>query len=282
MPKANVPRKSGSIMSYFEPVKLPKKLAKLDQAELDEKSAFLNNKKINQSIKQKKESAQATSTTPKMAHLDWVLQGTLLKTRFQPLQQDIPKEVAVAAFDLDSTLVDTKSHTPFPRNGSDWRWLSSKVKPALIRLASTTDDSTQPEETETTSMLSEVMKSPCPRIIVIFSNQGGVVAKPDAKRFQYIKERIAQIALDLNTPFWFYGATKEPKTKSPSDKSYRKPAVGMWLQFQKELEELGVVLDTKNSFFVGDAAGRAKDFSDSDMKFALSIGLPFYTPEDFF
>lgn len=41
----------------------------------------------------------------------------------------------------------------------------------------------------------------------------------------------------------------------------------------------------KKSFYCGDAAGRLKtsstpkDFSDSDLKFALNIGLPFLTPE---
>jgi bifunctional polynucleotide phosphatase/kinase len=37
---------------------------------------------------------------------------------------------------------------------------------------------------------------------------------------------------------------------------------------------------------VGDAAGRKdgkkKDFSDSDLKFSINIGIPFMTPEQFF
>merc|ERR1719277_2952117 len=50
----------------------------------------------------------------------------------------------------------------------------------------------------------------------------------------------------------------------------------------------GVEPSFKMSFFVGDAAGRAKakgikkDFSDSDLKFALNIGVSFKTPDDFF
>ena len=37
--------------------------------------------------------------------------------------------------------------------------------------------------------------------------------------------------------------------------------------------------DKKNSYFVGDAAGRADDFASTDRKFALNAGIQFYTPE---
>jgi len=46
-----------------------------------------------------------------------------------------------------------------------------------------------------------------------------------------------------------------------------------------------VEIDLKASFFTGDAAGRPakgtrkKDFNDTDLKFALNIGIPFETPE---
>lgn len=43
-----------------------------------------------------------------------------------------------------------------------------------------------------------------------------------------------------------------------------------------------------NSFYCGDAAGRKatagrkKDFTDSDLKFALNVGIEFKTPENLF
>ena len=39
------------------------------------------------------------------------------------------------------------------------------------------------------------------------------------------------------------------------------------------------VQDKKDSYFVGDAAGRADDFASTDRKFALNVGIQFYTPE---
>ena len=45
-------------------------------------------------------------------------------------------------------------------------------------------------------------------------------------------------------------------------------------------------IDKEQSFFCGDAAGRKtkthKDFSDTDLKFALNVGVPFKTPEVMF
>ncbi len=45
-------------------------------------------------------------------------------------------------------------------------------------------------------------------------------------------------------------------------------------------------VDIKDSFFCGDAAGRKdakhKDFSDTDLKFALNVGIQFKTPENLF
>jgi bifunctional polynucleotide phosphatase/kinase len=39
------------------------------------------------------------------------------------------------------------------------------------------------------------------------------------------------------------------------------------------------VADKAQSFFIGDAAGRAGDFAATDRKWALNVGVPFFTPE---
>jgi bifunctional polynucleotide phosphatase/kinase len=42
---------------------------------------------------------------------------------------------------------------------------------------------------------------------------------------------------------------------------------------------LQVMLDYNSSFFVGDAAGRPGDHADTDRKWAMNIGISFYTPQ---
>ncbi|CAO3637786.1 unnamed protein product [Cunninghamella blakesleeana] len=69
---------------------------------------------------------------------------------------------------------------------------------------------------------------------------------------------------------------------------YRKPMRGMWDELIQEYNDTEV--DLKNSFYVGDAAGRSagwkpnmkKDHSCVDRKFACNVGIDFFTPEAYF
>lgn len=63
---------------------------------------------------------------------------------------------------------------------------------------------------------------------------------------------------------------------SISDDNYRKPNTGMYDTLKK------IVPPISSAFYVGDAAGRPQDFSNSDMLFAQNVGIPFYTPEQIF
>ncbi|XP_073271645.1 polynucleotide 3'-phosphatase ZDP-like isoform X2 [Primulina huaijiensis] len=69
-----------------------------------------------------------------------------------------------------------------------------------------------------------------------------------------------------------YGVPEDP---------FRKPEPGMWKIMEKEFNS-GLPVDTNQSFYVGDAAGRPDDHSDADIKFAQAIGLKFYVPEEYF
>eukprot|EP00730_Choanoeca_flexa_P004487 TRINITY_DN11709_c1_g1_i2.p2 TRINITY_DN11709_c1_g1~~TRINITY_DN11709_c1_g1_i2.p2 ORF type:complete len:362 (+),score=62.72 TRINITY_DN11709_c1_g1_i2:288-1373(+) len=62
---------------------------------------------------------------------------------------------------------------------------------------------------------------------------------------------------------------------------YRKPETGVWTLFTSHFNQQ-LHVDKTCSFFVGDAAGRPGDFSDSDKVFADRISLKFYTETEFF
>ena len=160
-------------------------------------------------------------------------------------------KVKLACFDLDFTLIKPKSGAKFPRNGSDWMFLMPNVVNKLQDLHD--------------------------YVIVILSNQSGLLEPSNTKRKTEFQEKIQQISLHLSMPVHLIAACCQD--------IYRKPRTGMW-QYLESLYDI----DRENSFFVGDAAGRIdnwkpgikRDFSDTDRKFAINCGITFHTPEVFF
>ncbi len=70
---------------------------------------------------------------------------------------------------------------------------------------------------------------------------------------------------------------------APQKDAYRKPGAGMWRALCREQAAAGgAAPDLAASFYVGDAAGRPHDFSDSDRAFAAAVGLRFFEPEQAF
>lgn len=152
----------------------------------------------------------------------------------------------VYMFDLDYTLIKTKSGKKFPTNKNDWELLNQNVKTKLANVSN------------------------C--LVGIISNQKGLKSLEQKKDWEYKLEQIAQV---LRIDFVF---------ASLSDDRYRKPLPGSY----EYIKEYYKFLDwdklrvNKKIYYIGDAFGREKDFSDTDIKYALNNGFKFKTPEIFF
>ncbi|EPY51749.1 DNA kinase/phosphatase Pnk1 [Schizosaccharomyces cryophilus OY26] len=155
------------------------------------------------------------------------------------------KSEKVATFDLDGTLIKTKSGRVFAKDAGDWLWWHPNVVPTLKKL-----------DSEGFS-------------IVIFSNQNGIPRRASTGHQFQIKVRAILESLDL--PVILYAALLRDK--------YRKPLQGMWDHF---VERWAHPIDKSLAFFVGDAAGRPRNHNSTDLKFAENIGIKFDTPEHFF
>ena len=169
--------------------------------------------------------------------------------------------VRIWGFDFDHTLVKQKSGAKFAQNAEDWLcWC---------------------DESQMRAALEPAIEAPDCQV-VIFTNQAGI-----EKKKQTVEDVQARIENVLNHFSWLDAVTVCIATRS--DDHFRKPGVGMWDFLIEEILS-GKEIDLAQSLYVGDAAGRpknwkagtGKDFSASDRKFAFNLGLPFQTPEEFF
>jgi bifunctional polynucleotide phosphatase/kinase len=162
----------------------------------------------------------------------------------------------IAAFDLDSTIIWTSSGRVHAKDKNDW-----KLKYECIK--------------KTLQSYHDLEYS-----IVIITNQSGL-GKSDIKLEEW-KFKINNLAKKLNLPFIIFASLQNDE--------FRKPCTAIWTDNIKNI--------SKKTFYCGDAAGRKKlnyenikvsdrdnnkkDFSDTDYKFALNLGIQFYTPKEFF
>ncbi|XP_035894043.1 uncharacterized protein F21D5.5 [Anopheles stephensi] len=162
----------------------------------------------------------------------------------------------VAAYDMDGTLIKTKSGNVFPKSIDDWQIAFPEVPGKLKTLHRNGFK------------------------LVIFTNQAGI--GKGKVRIEDFRQKIEALVRKLAVPMQVFIATGAGK--------YRKPRPGMW-QTLCERQNDGVPIDRARSFYVGDAAGRPelkkpikrkKDHSCADRLLALNVGISFLTPEQHF
>ena len=143
----------------------------------------------------------------------------------------------IASFDMDSTLICTKSGKTFPKNSDDWKWLYPCSKQKLWTL----------------------FKSKYK--IIIITNQAGI--KNSKKRMDEFKNKIEQIEQSLlnDYPVLYFEIYCLPHKDI-----HRKPYPTIFEN---------ILIDRTKSFYCGDAAGRKVngkllDPSSADIKFAYN------------
>jgi bifunctional polynucleotide phosphatase/kinase len=162
-------------------------------------------------------------------------------------------------FDLDSTLIKTKSGKKFGITADDYIFIEGtldKLKKLYMKKEN---------------------------LVVILSNQGGI--KNNLDKENVFKDKLSNIFRDFYNILTFVACDHG---------AYRKPNIGMFLELVKLLEVNDKQLtDIKSLHFIGDAAGRISDFSCSDRKLTENISMyleylnlklvcQFYEPEVFF
>ncbi|XP_002740993.1 uncharacterized protein F21D5.5-like [Saccoglossus kowalevskii] len=167
----------------------------------------------------------------------------------------IPGRKNIAAFDIDGTVIKTRSGAKFAKGPKDWQWWEDKV-PSKLRDAYNSGYK-----------------------IVFFTNQAGIEKKHVAPK--EICTKCDDIIGKLGIPVQVFMCTGQNE--------FRKPCAMVFDHMETQCND-GIPVNRKKSYYVGDAAGRAKnwapgkarDFSCSDRMFAANCGLKFYTPEEYF
>ncbi|CAG7733061.1 unnamed protein product [Allacma fusca] len=154
----------------------------------------------------------------------------------------------IYAFDMDGTIITTKSGKVFPKDDNDWKFLYDSTVSKLQRAS---EDSASK--------------------LVIVTNQAGLAN--GSTQEPSFKKKIETIIRQIGIPILVFVL--------PGKNEYRKPLPNIWNLLISKYNG-GVEADVATSLYCGDAAGRKKDHSKVDRLFALNIGLKFCTPEEYF
>jgi bifunctional polynucleotide phosphatase/kinase len=152
------------------------------------------------------------------------------------------KTLKYACFDLDNTLITTKSGKKFPIDENDWIFKYENVIKKLKNYVKHHYN------------------------IIVLTNQAGLKKKVDGVKNWKIK--IENIFSELDIPINLYASLEKDR--------YRKPFPTFWDMISTE------ETNYEKSFYCGDMCGRETDFGDTDLKFAMNCKLEFFIPENIF
>lgn len=151
----------------------------------------------------------------------------------------------ILALDFDYTLVKPKSKLKFPKVWNDIMLLNPDI-PSILKKYHNNGYR-----------------------LVIFTNQGGTIKRHG---IDFIIKRLEWFTKQLDFDISWVISTQYD--------IYRKPFPDSFNLFIKDFNNN--LLDKTKSIYCGDACGRKTDFSNSDLLFALNIGIQFMTPEELF
>jgi bifunctional polynucleotide phosphatase/kinase len=179
-------------------------------------------------------------------NFEWIILDNIIFGFDKNFNLQNPNKILL--FDLDNTIIKTKSGKVFPINKNDWLFLEENIPNKLNLLYKN-------------------------NIIGIITNQKGLTSK------YQIDEWINKIKLIYEkSKFHFIFA-------SLKDDNYRKPLPSSFDYIKENLlKNINIdLMKSKNKiYYIGDAFGREKDHSDTDVKYAINCKLKFKTPEMFF
>lgn len=150
----------------------------------------------------------------------------------------------IFACDLDDTLLFRRSLIGYPKSRNDWGFCREMVH-ALVQA-----------------------RDLGMRIVVV-TNQRGAVTRTKQIELKIWLRRVVAELLTIGIPVEVFGALGE---------RYAKPKGILWEVIARS--NGSVSIDKDRSIYVGDAAGRIHDFSDSDRRFAEAGNIPFVVPEE--
>jgi len=179
--------------------------------------------------------------------MDWLILDNFIFGFNKKILQNIPNIQNIYLFDLDGTLIKTKSNKKFPIDKNDWDFLYPNIPNKINSLSN------------------------C--FIGIITNQKGLKNKEMINNWII---KIKNILLEINIDFVFV---------SLKDDRFRKPMIGSWEYIYDKIffqtSNINDILLNK-IYYIGDAFGRKNDFSDTDLKFAINCKFKSKTPEIFF